>query len=45
MFNGIMEIRRSFNNKVVMTSREDKKLLKMHGSFVKSKNYAYLTHQ
>lgn len=36
MFDGIMEIRKSSDNKVVMIDGEDKKLLNMHGSFVKS---------
>ena len=45
MFDGIMEIRRSFDNKVVMTGGEDEKLLKLNGGAAKSRNFAYLTHQ
>jgi len=45
MFNGIKEIRKSSNNKVVMIGKEDEKLLKLHGGYAKSRNFAYLTHQ
>jgi len=44
MLDGIMEIRRSFENKVVMNGGEDEKLLKMHGSSTKSTNISYLTY-
>lgn len=44
-FDGVVEIRRSFDNKVVMTGEEDEKLLKLHGGAAKSRNFAYLTHQ
>jgi len=45
MFDSNMEIRRFFNNKLVMTGEEDEKLLKLHGIFYRSRNFAYLTHQ
>ena len=45
MFNGIVEIRSSYDNKVMMIGKEDEKLLKLHGDFTKSRNFAYLTHQ
>lgn len=40
MFDGIMEIRRSSNNKVAMTGREDEKSLKLHKGSNKSRNFA-----
>ena len=45
MFGGIMQIRRSFDNKVVMISGEDEKLLKLKGDATKLRYFAYLTHQ
>ena len=43
MFDGIIEIRKSSDNQVIMTGYEDGKLLKLKGSFARVQNYAYLS--
>ena len=43
MFDGIVEIRKSSNNQVIMTGYEDGKLLKLKGSSARFQNYAYLS--
>ena len=42
MFDGIIEIRKSSDNQVIMTGYEDGKLLKLKGSSARVQNYAYL---
>lgn len=42
---GKVEIRKYFNNKVVMIGGKDEKLLKLHRSFAKKRNFIYLIHQ
>ena len=44
MFDGIVEIRKSSDNQVIMTGYEDGKLLKLKGSSARVQNYAYLSH-
>ena len=44
MFDGIVEIRKSFNNKVIMTGYEDGKLLKLKGCSTTVQNFAYMSH-
>ena len=41
MFDGIVEIRKSSDNQVIMTGYEDGKLLKLKGSSARVQNYAY----
>ena len=41
MFDGIVEIRKSYDNQVIMTGYEDGKLMKLKGSSVRVQNYAY----
>ena len=43
MFDGIVEIRKSSDNQVIMTGYEDGKLLKLKGSSARIQNYAYLS--
>ena len=43
MFDGIVEIRKSTDNKVIMTGYEDGKLLKLKGSSIRAQNIAYLS--
>ena len=43
MFDGIIEIRKSSDNQVIMTGYEDGKLLKLKGSSARVQNYAYLS--
>ena len=43
MFDGIVEIRKSSDNQVIMTGYEDGKLLKLKGSSARVQNYAYLS--
>ena len=43
MFDGIIEIRKSSNNQVIMTGYEDGKLLKLKGSSTRFQNYVILT--
>ena len=43
MFDGIVEIRKSSNNQVIMTRYEDGKLLKLKGSSVRVQNYSYFS--
>lgn len=45
MFDGKVEIRRSSDNKVVMSGFEDEKLLKLQGTCVRSKNFSFMAHQ
>lgn len=45
MFNGKVEIRRSSDNQIVMLGLEDEKLLKLKGTSIRSKNFAFLAHQ
>jgi hypothetical protein len=44
MFDGKVEIRRYFDNMVIMTGLEDEKLLKLKGTSAWVHNYAYLSH-
>ena len=43
MFDGIVEIRKSSDNQVIMIGYEDGKLLKLKGSSARVHNYAYLS--
>ena len=43
MFDGIIEIRNSSDNQVIMTGYKDGKLLKLKGSSARVQNYAYLS--
>ena len=43
MFDGIVEIRKSFNNKVIMTGYEDGKLLKLKGCYATIQSFAYMS--
>src|SRR5216684_3359847 len=43
MFDGIVEIRKSSDNQVIMTRYKDGKLLKLKGSSARFQNYAYLS--
>jgi transposase InsO family protein len=44
IFDGKVEIRKAFDNMVVMTGVEDERLLKLKGTSVHAHNYAYLSH-
>ena len=43
MFDGVVEIRKSSHNKVIMTVYEDGKLLKLKGCFATVQNFAYMS--
>ena len=43
MFDGIVEIRKSFDNKVIMIEYEDGKLLKLKGCSATLQNFAYMS--
>ena len=45
IFDGIVEIRRSSDNMVMMTGVEDGRLLKLKGTFACAQNFAYHAHQ
>ena len=43
MFDEIVEIRKSFDNKIIMAGYEDGKLLKLKGCFAIVQNFAYMS--
>ena len=43
MFNGIVEIRKFYENQVTMTEYEEGKLLKLKGSSTRAPNFAHLS--